>query len=372
MDFEVTPEQEELRTSVRGVLERECPISLVRARVERGIEPGEPWASAGQLGWTAIAVPERLGGLGLSFAELALVIEEHGRFLAPGPFLPTVSQFAPAVREAGTEEQCERLLGAVASGELSGSLAVASESGALLPLDDSLRARPDGEGWILEGTRHHAFEGDAVDELVVAASVERGDGVGLFVVPGSAAKRRRIDSFDASRSLASIEVDGLRVDADRTLGSPGRCEPALARVLEEATVALALEMVGTCQAIFDTTLEYARHREQFGRPIGSFQAIQHKFADMFGDLEKARATGLFAAMTLAEDDPRRTLAASMAKVAAGSCQRRIAKEGIQIHGGIGFTWEQDLHLLAKRAKSGEALLGTSALHRARIADLLEL
>jgi alkylation response protein AidB-like acyl-CoA dehydrogenase len=146
--------------------------------------------------------------------------------------------------------------------------------------------------------------------------------------------------------------------------------PALARALELATVALAIEMVGTCRTLFDATLEYAKHREQFGQPIGSFQAIQHKLADLFIALEKAESTGYFAAMTLAEDDPRRALAASMAKVAAGDCQRLLAKEGIQIHGGIGFTWEHDVHLLVKRIKASEALFGTSASHRARIADLL--
>ena len=155
------------------------------------------------------------------------------------------------------------------------------------------------------------------------------------------------------------------------LGDPdASAAPALRRALEEATVALALEMVGTAQTIFDITLEYAKQREQFGVPIGSFQAIKHKFADMMIALERARSLGYFAALTIAEDDPRRTSATSVAKAAAGDCQRLLAKEGIQIHGGIGYTWEHDMHLYVRRIKSGEPLFGTSAWHRARIADLL--
>ena len=152
--------------------------------------------------------------------------------------------------------------------------------------------------------------------------------------------------------------------------NPGASARALGRALERATVAAALECVGTCQTLLETTVEHARHRRQFDQPIGAFQAIQHKCADMFVQVEKARATGYFAMMAIAEDDPRRTLAASMAKAAAGDCQRLLAKEGIQIHGGIAYTWEHDMHLYVKRAKSLEPLFGSSSTHRARIADLL--
>jgi alkylation response protein AidB-like acyl-CoA dehydrogenase len=167
-----------------------------------------------------------------------------------------------------------------------------------------------------------------------------------------------------------VRLDGVRVPPQRALGSPGNVAAALDRALDESITALAAEMVGTCQALFDLTLEYAKHREQFGQPIGAFQATQHKFADLFIALEKARSTVLFSAMTLAEEDERRPLAAATAKVAAGDCQHRLAKEGIQIHGGLGYTWEQDVHLYVKRIQSGEKLLGTSAWHRARIADFL--
>ena len=372
MDFDLSPEQEGLLASVRGVLERECPLALTRQLVERGTVPAQPWQSATELHWPALAIPERHGGLGLSFVEVALVVEEHGRFLAPGPLLATVTQFAPLVREAGSEQQQSRFLGAVAAGDLTGALALADEDGRCLAADDSLTARPEGDGWLLDGSRHFVVDGDLADEIAVAARVESGDGVGLFAVPRSAVKTRRGTNLDGSRGLATLEFDRVTIGPDRVLGEPGCCADALARALDEAVAAQALEMVGTCQALFDRTLEYAKHREQFGRPIGSFQAIQHKLVDMFAALEKARSTGYFAALAIAAGDSRRPLAASMAKTSAGDCQRVVAQEAIQIHGGIGFSWEHDVHLFVKRAKSGEALLGTSAEHRARVADLLEI
>jgi alkylation response protein AidB-like acyl-CoA dehydrogenase len=180
-----------------------------------------------------------------------------------------------------------------------------------------------------------------------------------------------VRAIDASRRLAHVDLDDVRVDRDRVLGDGhASSTAALRRAIEEATVATALEIVGTAQTIFDVTLDYAKQREQFGVPIGSFQAIKHKFADMIVSLERARATGYFAALTIAEDDGRRTTATSVAKAAAGDCQRLLAKEGIQLHGGIGYTWEHDMHLYVKRVKSLEPLFGSAATHRARIADLL--
>jgi alkylation response protein AidB-like acyl-CoA dehydrogenase len=180
-----------------------------------------------------------------------------------------------------------------------------------------------------------------------------------------------LEAFDGSRRLVHATLDGGQGERDRVLGDPdASAAPALRRAVEEATVCLALEMVGTAQTIFDITLEYAKQREQFGVPIGSFQAIKHKFADMIVSVERARATGYFAALTIAEDDARRTTATSVAKAAAGDCQRLLGKEGIQIHGGIGYTWEHDMHLYVKRPKSLEPLFGSATTHRAHIAELL--
>ena len=372
MDFEITPEQQQLVESVRAVLGRECPTALVRDIVENGSAPEQPWKSARELGWTAIDVPEAHGGLELGFAALGLVIEQHGYFIAPGPFLASVTQFLPLVREAGSAAQLARFAAPAAAGELTGALAIDHGCAAEHALGDALRARRDGSAWILDGERHAVLDGDRADEIAVAARVDEGDGVGLFVVPQGAAKARRVVSLDASRPLAHLRFDGVRVESERVLGTPGASARALGRALEHATVAAALECVGTCQSLMERTVEYAKQRRQFDQPIGAFQAIQHKCADMFVQVEKARATGYFAMMALAEDDPRRALGASMAKAAASDCQRLVCKEGIQIHGGMGYTWESDVQLFVKRAKTLEALFGTGTQHRKRIADLLEI
>jgi alkylation response protein AidB-like acyl-CoA dehydrogenase len=374
MELEFTAEQDELRDSMRAVLAKESPVSLARRVVDHDERPDALWATLTELGWPALTVPEVDGGIGLGMIEAGILAEEIGRVIAPGPLLATVSQFVPAVREAGTAEQRSRFLRAVAEGRCSGALAVAERRGSFDPAAVTATVVIDGNEAVLSGEKRFVVEGDVVDELVVVAR-EPGsvgdEGVRAVVVPVAAVRVRPANVLDASRRYAHVDLDGVRVERDRVLGDGGAsATTALRRAIEEATVATALEMVGTAQSIFDVTLDYAKHREQFGVPIGSFQAIKHKFADMIVLLERARATGYFAALTIAEDDTRRTTATSVAKVAAGDCQRMLAKEGIQIHGGIGYTWEHDMHLYVKRVKSLEPLFGSSSTHRARIADLL--
>jgi len=374
MELEFTTQQEELRDSIRAVLSNESPVSLARRVVDGGARPDALLSTVTELGWPGLTVPEADGGIGLGMIEAGILAEEIGRVIAPGHLLATVTQFVPAVREVGTAEQRARFLGPVASGSCAGSLAIAERTGSFDPAAVTATATFDGDYAVLSGEKRFVVEGDAVDELVVVAR-EPGtggdDGVHALVVPVARVRTRRVNALDGSRRLVHVDLDGVRIERDRVLGDDtSSSAPALRRAVEEATVATALETVGTAQTIFDVTLDYAKHREQFGVPIGSFQAIKHKFADMIVMLERARATGYFAALTIAEDDPRRTTATSVAKVAAGDCQRLLGKEGIQLHGGIGYTWEHDMHLYVKRAKSLEPLFGSSAAHRAHIADLL--
>ena len=374
MELEFTDEQDELRDGVRAMLSRECPMSLVRSVIEDGTSADGLWKQMVDLGWPALTIPEEHGGLGLGAIELAVVVEELGRVVAPGPFIPTVSQLVPVVRETASAEQQARLLAAVAEGSLTGTLALEEPGVAFDPAGVRACATTKGDGWELAGTKHGVLGAVGVDEIAVVARVAGttgDDGIGVFLVAADDLEISPVAALDMTRSLANITLDGVTVTADRVLGEPGPATAAgLRRAIEEAIVAISLETVGTCQTILDVTLEYAKQREQFGVPIGSFQAIKHKFADMLIALERARATGLFAALTIAEDDERRSIAASTAKVAAGDCQRLLAKEGIQIHGGIGFTWEHDMHIYVRRVKTGGQLLGTGADHRARIADLL--
>jgi len=374
MELEFTADQDELRDSIRTILAKESPVALARRVVDDGVRPDALWATLTGLGWPGLTVAEADGGIGLGMIEAGILAEEIGRVIAPGPLLATVTQFVPTVREAGTAEQRARFLGAVAAGTCSGSLAICERGGSFDPAAVTATVVVDGDHVVLAGEKRFVVEGDAVDELIVVArapGTTGDDGVSALVVPVAATRTRLAHTLDGSRRLAHVDLDGIRVERDRVLGD-GRASAAAAlrRAIEEATVATALEIVGTAQTIFDVTLEYAKQREQFGVPIGSFQAIKHKFADMIVLLERARSTGYFAALTIAEDDPRRTTATSVAKVAAGDCQRLLAKEGIQIHGGIGYTWEHDMHLYVKRAKSLEQMFGSSRTHRAHIADLL--
>jgi alkylation response protein AidB-like acyl-CoA dehydrogenase len=374
LDF--TPEQDELRDGMRAMLTNECPMALVREVFEKGIRPDALWAHMVELGWPALTVPETAGGLGLGAVELAVVVEELGRVMAPGPFLATVTEFAAVVHEVGDDAQRHRFLGTVAAGETTGALAIAEGSGSFDPAQVTATATTDGDDVVLAGTKHFVLDGATADEVAVVArapGTTGDDGLGAYVVPGSQLAAEPIAALDRSRPIATVALDHVRVPRDRVLGVPGEASaPGLRRAVEEATVALALEIVGTCQTIFDVSLEYAKHREQFGVAIGSFQAIKHKFADMAILLERARATGYFAALTIAEDDDRRSIATSMAKAAAGDAQARIAKEGIQVHGGIGYTWEHDMHLWVRRVTSNAALFGTAAEHRARVATTIGL
>ncbi len=372
MDFEFTDDQLELRDNARAVLASACPSSLVRSIFDGEGTGDALWATLVELDWPAIGASEEHGGLGLGFIEVGIVVEELGRVVAPSPFLATVTQLAPMVRQSGSSA----LLGRIASGSCTGTLALA-EGGRWRT--DAVRtlARRAGASWVLNGEKSHVIDGATADEVAVVARLEDTDGdagLGLFVVPGDALHARPSAVIDPTVPVATVVLNGVEVGLDRVLLEPGDPGAGLAiqRALQEATTAMALSTTATCRAIFETTLQYAKDREQFGRPIGSFQALKHRLADMYLAVERASSLAYYAALTIAEDDDRRAMAASMAKAAAGDCQRVVVGDGLQLHGGIGFTWEHDLHFLLKRAKSGDLLFGTAASHRAQLARLMGL
>jgi alkylation response protein AidB-like acyl-CoA dehydrogenase len=370
VDLEFTSEQEELRDSVRSFLSKECPIELVRAVVETGQAPEKLWSSMVALDWPALAIPEENDGLGLTFVEIAVVAEELGRVIAPGPLPATVTQFAPVVREVGTAEQRQTFLSPVASGAITGSLALTDHPRRWSLADVTLRAEPAGAGWTLSGAKVGVLADATTDELVVVARV--GDGLGAFVVPVTDVTVTAVHSLDASRPLCTVTLDAVQVSADRALGQPGSEESGrgLTLALQEATVAMALETVGTADALFQMVLAYVKDRQQFGVSIGSFQAIKHKMTDMFVSIERARSLCYFAVAAIAEDDPSRPSAVAMAKAASDDCQRLVCQESFQSFGGIGYTWEHDSHLFIKRAKTTGALLGGAAEHSLAVAGLL--
>jgi alkylation response protein AidB-like acyl-CoA dehydrogenase len=238
-------------------------------------------------------------------------------------------------------------------------------------------ARRNGRDWVIDGRKSWVLDGATADQVAVVARAEAttgSDGLGVFVVPAGAFGVRPLKVMDPSQPLAELTFEAVAVPAERVLVEPGdpRAAGAITRAVEEATAALATGMAGTTRSIFDMTLQYTKDREQFGRPIGSFQALKHRLVNMYCSVERASALASFAALTIAEDDERRSLAVSMAKAAAGEAQRLLVQDSLQLHGGVGFTWEHDLHLYMKRAKSSDFLFGNALVHRARVARLLGL
>jgi alkylation response protein AidB-like acyl-CoA dehydrogenase len=373
MDLEFSEDEAALRDNVRAVLAGICPPAAVRAVFEGKGDPASVWSRMVELDWPGLGLPEEAGGLGMGYVAVALVAEELGRAVAPGAFLATVTQFAPAVRELQGPSD---LLARVAAGRVTGAVALAEESG-WEPAAVVATARQTAEGWVLAGTKRAVLDGARADEVLVIARAEGTsgpEGLGAFLVAGSDLDATPRPVIDPTLPLADLGLDGVVVPPDRVLAPPGAegVPGALERAGQEAIVALAASTVGACRVVFERTVDYAKVREQYGRPIGSFQALKHRMADMFLAVERATALCYFAALTIAEEDPRRAQAASMAKAAAGECQELVARDGLQLHGGIGVTWENDLHFPVKRAITGDTLYGNAVHHRARLAQMLGL
>ena len=351
MDFELDEEQLQLQQIVRDIAERECPPTLVRAVVAGDDDGDALWKTFVGLDWPSLTVPADDGGMGMTAVELVIVLEELGRVADPTPYLATTSQYVPLVRACAPPTVRAELLGAVCAGG-TGAAAFAA---------DTVTARPDGDGWLLAGTAHQVVDGDRADAIAVVAST--GDGAGVFVLPAGGFAATRTRAFDGSIHVADVVFDDVRVGADRAFTGP-EIVPAIDRAHDEAVAGLAAVMVGASQRVLELVLEHVKDRKQFGVPIGSFQAVKHLAVDMYAAIERARALVHFAGLAAAEGDARRGLAASMAKAAAGDCQRLVSQHGIQLFGGLGFTWENDLQLYVRRAKVGEPLLGGTAEHRA--------
>jgi len=359
MYLEFTDEQLELRDSARAALARECPPELVRDVAATGRGGDDLADRLAWLGWPALTMDVDQGGLGRSFVELAIVVEELGRAAAPGAFLPTLTQFVPVVREVGTEAQAHRFLAGVAAGELTGALAL-HEGGRWDPGTVMATAERDGDGWLLRGHKQHVLGAPDIGEVVVAARRESGT-LGLFVVPADELTFKRTPSLDPTRSLANVELNGVWVPDARMLGSPDAdAGKALGRALDETTVGLALDALGACGALFDTSLDVARDGGVAG------QATEHALADMLVAIELARAATYQAVCAVAERDERAGHAASSAKAAMGECQALVTRQAIEIVGAVGAL--DDVRLWVGRAKADDLLFGSAADHRRIVAD----
>jgi alkylation response protein AidB-like acyl-CoA dehydrogenase len=354
MDIELSDDQLALRDAVRSVVDKECSPAFVRSVIDDGVDAAPWWATMVGLDWPALAVPEDCGGVGLGWIELAIVLEELGRANDPSPYLATTAMFAPMVHHAGDAAQRAEWLGKVASGELVGTLALGA---------GSVRATADTGGWRLDGGVSHVVDGDRADVIAVVADAP--DGVAVFVVDRGDVAVTPTRAFDFTVHTADVHFDGVVVDESRRLAGADVAR-GVDRAADVATLAWAVSTVGACQRIVDMTVEYVKERHQFGVPIGSFQAVKHKAVDMYVAVERARAICQYAALEVdADDHPMPT--ASMAKAAAGECQQIVIRNGIQLFGGIGFTWENDLQTSVRRAAIGEVMMGGAVSHRRRVA-----
>jgi alkylation response protein AidB-like acyl-CoA dehydrogenase len=372
VELTLTAERAELRRSLRRLLEDRSPVREARRLMgsAEGWDRGLWSRMAGELGLHGLSLPEEDGGQGFSVDELAVVLEEMGRVLLCAPFLSTVCLAAPAILHAGTGAQRRALLPRIASGDTTATLAMTETNGRWDADGIAVEAVRARGGWRLDGTKMFVVDGGTADLLVVAArrpGTTGADGVSLFTVDGGAAgvERAPLATMDQTRPLARLDLRGASAEL---LGDEGGGWAPLSRTLDEAAVCLAAEMVGGAQRCLEMSVDYARTRVQFGRPIGSFQAIKHKCADMLVEVESARSAVAHAAWAAASDPGELPVAASMAKAYCSEAYVHAAAETIQIHGGIGFTWEHDAHLYFRRAKSSEVLLGTPSHHRELLAQ----
>jgi alkylation response protein AidB-like acyl-CoA dehydrogenase len=357
VDFDFSAEQYTLRDEARRFLESQCPPSHVREFIddEGGWSRGL-WKQMADLGWMGLAFPEKYGGLGRSFDDLALLLGELGRAVAPVPFLSSVLA-GHAILRHGSEKQKKEWLPPIAGGERVGALAVAGGSFDAQPV----RATRDGDGWVLNGSLPAVLDAPAADLFVVAA---RTGPRTRWMVVGDGARVTPKLGFDRTRTIGSVEFEETPAEA---LAKSG-----IEAAMRDAAAAVCAEMVGTAQQILDLSVAYSKDREQFGRPIGSFQAIKHKAAEMLADLEASRSAAFYACWAVAAEAEDADLAVAVAKSFCSEALARLAGEGVQIHGGIAFTWEHDMHLYLRRIKSDEALFGDASYHRERIARLIDL
>ena len=364
-------EHDELRQVVREFLRQRSPSRDVRRLMEAGEgRDAEVWAMlTGQLGLSGIAVPARYGGAGYGPVELGIAVEEMGRALLVAPYFSTVVLAGQALAASGDEGAMARWLPGIADGSLTAALAVAEESGSWDLADITVAAEPaaaSGDGWTVSGTKLYVVDGHTADLLLVVARTPGGHGV--FAVEGDdpGVERARVDALDLTRPLASVTLG----DARAVRVGAGRDTAAwLSEVTDLVLAALAAEQLGGAARCLELSVEYAKVREQFGRPIGSFQAIKHKCATLFLEVESGRSAVSQATAALAGREPDASLAAALAYVHCSAAFTHAAKECIQIHGGIGYTWEHDAHLYLRRAKSSELFLGPPARQRARLAAL---
>jgi alkylation response protein AidB-like acyl-CoA dehydrogenase len=362
VSYAPTEEQELIRSTARQFLEQRLGMEKVRELMmsDEGFDP-VIWKEMADLGWTGLAIAEENGGSGLSPVEMGVLLEEMGRLVTPGPFFASAVVATTTIQELATPAQEADLLPGLASGETIATLAIFEEARNWSAHSPATTAIHGGEGWVLEGAKRAVVGGSEADLFLVTAATE--DGVAVFVVDaqsdGVQIAEERV--LDPTRRQARVDLDSVTVDDSSRLGE-GDAASGLGRVLSVTTTALAAEQVGGAQRCMEMSVEYAKSRYQFGRPIGSYQAIKHRCANMLMKVEHARSSAHYAAR-VTDDPDELAIAAPLAGSVASEAYVWVAGENIQVHGGIGFTWEHDAHIYLKRAKASSLLFGDPRHHR---------
>jgi alkylation response protein AidB-like acyl-CoA dehydrogenase len=377
MSLVLTEDQQILKQSAADFVKKESPVSRFRSLRDNAAENGfsrEIWAKIAQLGWPAIPVPEQYGGLSMGALELACVMEECGRNLVPEPLLSTVAFGANLLVGAASEAQKEEILPHVAAGQTLLAVAYQEATSRYNPLSISTRADKKGDGYLISGEKILVLDGPTADLLIVSARTSGGDqdrqGVSLFLVPPDApgvevARQSTVDC----RSVAIVRLHDVEIDAAARIGAEGDAAEALCCAIDRATAALTAEMLGNMSSAFEMTLDYLKTREQFGVAIGSFQALKHRAALMFIEIELARSAVLGACEALDNGASNARSLVSVAKSRCSDAAMLVGYEGVQMHGGIGMTDEHDIGFYLKRARGSEIAFGDSAFHRDRFAQL---
>ena len=371
MQFGLTETQQTLKSTVRKFLAAECPLAEVRRLTETSTSyDAALWRKIAEQGWTGIIFPEEYGGFGMGMVEMAATLEEMGRALLPGPYLSTVLLAGTLLDAAGNDSQKQKYLAPVCAGDARATVALLEEGACWNPDAVALKAGPDSRGYVLNGTKLFVPDAGVADYLIVVARLE-GE-LTLFVVDTKARGVSVTDmpAMDATRRLSEVRLDCVAGSRENLLARGERARAALDRALDIATTGLVAEMTGGMQRLLEITVEYAKTRKQFGRPIGQFQAVQHMCADMLLFTESTRSAAYYAAWALQEGIPEAHLAVSVAKAYASDAYRETGNRAIQVHGGMGFTWENDAHLFYRRAKASEIAFGDAAFHRERIAKAI--
>jgi alkylation response protein AidB-like acyl-CoA dehydrogenase len=375
LDFGFSEEQEMLRDAAKRFLADNCSTKFVRQMMAHETAHDQAfWRKIVDLGWPGLLIPEQYGGQGGTFLDMTVIAEEVGKALIPGPFFAAALLGAPILIEAGSEAQKNELLPKMAKGEYIATVAVAEAAGRFDAGGVELKATKKGADYALSGEKFFVPDAHVADCIVVAArsggSAE--NGVTLLAVPAreKGVTVTQLKTVDMTRRLCHVKFDNVTVPGANLLGKEGHGWAPLRRTLDVATAALSAEMVGTAQKALDIAVDYAKTRVQFGKPIGSFQAVKHKCVDMMVAVENARSLTYYACWTVDERLAEAATAVPMAKAYASDMAKNVTSEAIQVHGGIGFTWEHDMHLYHRRALAGEANFGNAPIHRETVAKSL--